>query len=294
MKTSHRALNYQQMMAKVFSYIDQHLDEGLTLQTLSDVAGFSKYHFHRQFSAFTGVSLFNYLQLLRLKRASYQLVFHREESIINIAFDAGFSNSESFSRAFKKSFSQTPKDFRKQPLWKPWHQKYQYKTASVEQTMKVEIIDFTEKKIAVYEHLGAVEGLNYSIQKFIEWRKESQLSPINTSATFGLAYSDPSTTAEAEFRFDICGEVLKDVPDNSHKVINKLIPAGRCAQIIHCGPHWQMDAKICYLYGPWLRDIKQNSESLKLRDFPCFFKYLNFFPEVPEHQLITEIYLPLQ
>jgi AraC family transcriptional regulator len=49
-----------------------------------------------------------------------------------------------------------------------------------------------------------------------------------------------------------------------------------------------MDEKVHYLYGQWLP-----SSGEELRDFPCFFHYINLFPEVPEHELITDIYLPL-
>nr|WP_231855061.1 GyrI-like domain-containing protein [Photobacterium profundum] len=47
--------------------------------------------------------------------------------------------------------------------------------------------------------------------------------------------------------------------------------------------------KIHYLYGQWLPESGE-----ELRDDPCFFHYMNFFPEVSEHELITDIYLPLK
>jgi AraC family transcriptional regulator len=79
------------------------------------------------------------------------------------------------------------------------------------------------------------------------------------------------------------------VPDNPQKVINKSIPGGRCVKLRHLGSHDNMDSKIHYLYGEWL----PNSDE-ELRDFPCFFHYINLFPEVSEHELITDIYLPLK
>ncbi|MFT5708485.1 MAG: AraC family transcriptional regulator [Oceanospirillaceae bacterium] len=295
MKITAHKQRYQQKMFAVFDYIDQHLDEDLNLVVISEVACFSKFHFHRQFCEYTGISLFKYLQLLRLKRASYQLVFNLDKSVLDIALDAQFSSSESFSRAFKKTFAQTPSQFRTTPLWKPWHLKYNISrgkvamNASVDTTIKVNLITFEETRVAVYEHRGAVEGLNYSIEAFITWRKKTQLSPIKSSATFGLAYSDPATTVPEEFKFDICGEVIKAVAENSDGIMNKSIPAGLCAQIVHLGTHSLLDEKIHYLYGKWLPE-----SGYSLRDFPCFFKYINFFPEVSEDKLITEIYLPIQ
>jgi AraC-like DNA-binding protein len=66
---------YAAKINKVFKFIDEHLDEDLSVERLSQVANFSKYHFHRQFSEYTGISVYKYIQLVRLKHASYQLVF---------------------------------------------------------------------------------------------------------------------------------------------------------------------------------------------------------------------------
>lgn len=155
--------------------------------------------------------------------------------------------------------------------------------------MQVDIIEFKQTKIAVLEHRGAVETLNDSVGVFIEWRKQSKLSPVKTSETYGLAYDDPKTTPAEKFRFDIGGSITEDVPDNPQGVITKTIPGGRCAMTRHLGPHERMDDKIYYLYGAWLPESGE-----ELRDFPCFFHYLNLFPEVPENELITDIYLPLK
>ncbi len=104
-------------------YIERHLDEPLTLEQLSEVANFSRYHFHRQFANYCGIPVGRYIQLMRLKRASYRLAFNPLEKIIDIALDAGFQNPESFSRAFKQSFGLTPSQFRKQPAWINWYQR---------------------------------------------------------------------------------------------------------------------------------------------------------------------------
>jgi len=50
-----------------------------------------------------------------------------------------------------------------------------------------------------------------------------------------------------------------------------------------------MDEKIYYLYGQWLPESGE-----ELRDSPFFFHYINLFPQVAEHELITDIYLPLK
>ncbi len=283
------AEDYSEKISRVCEYIEEHLDEDLTVEILSEVADFSKYHFHRQFSEYIGISVFKFIQQLRLKRASYQLVYHADIKIIDIAMDANFEYPESFSRAFRKMFGQTPSEFRKKPKWKTWHDHYQLPKRKDKEIMQVNVIEFKETNIAVLEHRGAPELLNDSIKTFIKWRKESNLSPVNTSNTYGLAYDDPKKTKPEEFRFDICGSINAEVPGNPQNVIKKVIPEGRCAVIRHKGSHDQMDSKIHYLYCDWLPESGET-----LRDFPCFFHYINLFPEVPEHDLITDIYLPFK
>jgi len=281
--------SYAEKFNKVFNYIDRHLDEDLTLERLSRVANFSKFHFLRQFSEYTGISVIRYVQLMKLKRASYRLVFNSGDRIIDIALDAGFENPESFSRAFKNTFGQTPSEFRKGPAWKPWNEQYNFPNRERMLNMEVNIVDFGQVKIAVLEHRGPAELINDSTKIFIDWRKTSGFSPVKSSRTFGIAYDNPDTTEPEKFRFDICGSITADIPANPHGVVNRLIPAGRCARVRHLGSHDSMKASIYYLYREWL---PQSGESL--RDFPLYFCYLNFISETPEHELATDIYLPLK
>lgn len=66
---------YRDRMIRVLDHIDRNLDAELDLASLAGIAAFSPHHFHRQFAALFGVSLYRYVQLLRLKRASYRLAF---------------------------------------------------------------------------------------------------------------------------------------------------------------------------------------------------------------------------
>jgi len=280
--------SYQKRIIDVCTYIYENLDKDLSLDRLAQIASFSRYHFHRQFTTFTGVTVSKYIKLMRLKRASYQLVFKSDMRVIDVALEAGYENPESFSRAFKNIFSQSPSEFKRTPHWKPWIDKYQFSFIEQETIMNIEIVDFLETKIAVLEHREDSDLLNYSVSRFIEWRIQSKRSPVTSSNTYGIAYDDPETTDPEHFRFDICGSVNSTVPQNSQGVINKVIPAGRCALARHIGPHEHIGTKVRFLYREWLPGSGED-----LRDFPSFFHYINLFPEVEEHELITDIYLPL-
>lgn len=280
---------YANRMIKVCDYIQSHLDDDLSLDKLSQVAYFSRYHFHRQFADFVGINVAKYIQISRLKRAAYQLVFEPKLRVIDIALQAGFESAESFSRAFKNYCQQSPSQFKQMPKWDIWNELIKLTRIERQMMMNVEVVEFVETKVAVLEHRGSPNLLNESIKTFIDWRKQSGLSPVKTSDTYGVPYNDPNVVSADEFEFDLCGSVLADIPENEQGLITKTIPAGRCARVRHLGSRDDIDTPIYYLYGQWLPETDE-----ELRNFPVFFHYINMFPEVDEHELITDIYLPLK
>ncbi len=289
--TKAHTTRYARCITRVLDYIEKHLEDELSVETLSAVANFSPFHFHRQFSAYTGIGVGRLVQLLRLRRASQQLVFNPGASITDIAYDAGFANAESFSRAFRKETGQSPSAFRKEPQWSPWQVKSQVKIVSNTQqealNMKVEIIDFPDTLVAALEHRGP-EHLTYNTTKqFIEWRQANG-HPPGRGKTFGVHYTDPVTTLPEDYRLDICLSVDRPVTENPQGVVTKTIPGGRCAVVRHVGSrHYIKPAE--WIYRDWLP-----ASGEELRDFPIFFHYVNVGPGVKEHEMITDVYLPLK
>lgn len=283
---------YARRFKQVLDYIDQHLDEAMSVEQLSQVARFSKFHFHRQFSQYCGISVSRYITLMRLKRASYRLAFNPLERIIDIALDAGFKNPESFSRAFKHVFGQTPSAFRREPAWAEWSATFAVSAREMREkvdTMDVRIVSEAPSLVATLEHHGSPALINDSVRRFIAWRQSSGLSPVDSSKTYGIAYDNPDTTAPEDFRFDICGSVAEPVPGNPNGVITKEIPGGRCAVVRHAGSHDRVGKSVYYLYQQWLPESGE-----ELRDFPVYFHYLNVKFDTPEHELLTDVYLPLK
>jgi len=278
----------------VLKHIEEHLGDDLNVEVLSGIAAFSKYHFHRQFTALFGISVHRYVQLARLKRASYRLAF-RDDSILKIALDSSYEGPEAFSRAFKKRLGQTPSEFRNQPRWTPWHEAFQpiSETRMVHmkkdlQNEQVRIIEVKDTRVAVLEHRGDPALLGDSVRRFIGWRKEAGLPP-KTSATFNILYDDPNTTPLEDFRFGLCAATERDVLPNSAGVVIKTIPGGRCAVLRHIGSDDNFGEAVYYLYAVWL---PQSGE--EPRDFPLYCQRVTFFPDVPEHETITDVFLPLK
>jgi len=98
-------------LAPVFSYIDDHYKEKLTVQQLADIAGLSRYHFSRLFKQMTDKSLIEYVNLIRINN-SEKMLRNKSMNISEIALATGFSDIYYFSRTFKKLKKVSPTEWR--------------------------------------------------------------------------------------------------------------------------------------------------------------------------------------
>jgi AraC family transcriptional regulator len=112
--------------------------------------------------------------------------------------------------------------------------------------------------------------------------------PPSVSATFNIIYDDPAAVSPEDYRLDLCAATDRDVDGNHYGVVGKTIPAGRCAVLRHIGKDDTLGESISYLCSEWFPSSGEHQ-----RDFPVFLQLVSFFPEVPEQQAVTDIFLPL-
>jgi AraC family transcriptional regulator len=151
----------------------------------------------------------------------------------------------------------------------------------------VHIVDFPETRVAVLAHRGDPADLPASIARFIAWRRENHLPP-SCSATFNIAYDDPRSVPAADFRMDLCAATDHAIAANPQGVVASVIPGGRCAVLRHAGGDDGLEAAARFLGGEWLA---QSGEVL--RGFPLFLQRVRFSPDVPGHEAVTDLFLPL-
>jgi len=99
--------------AKAVWYIESHLDSELTLESIAEACGVSRFHLSRAFAATTGVSLAGYMRGRRLSEAARALA-QGAPDILAVALDAGYGSHEAFTRAFRQRFGLTPDQLRAQ------------------------------------------------------------------------------------------------------------------------------------------------------------------------------------
>ena len=109
---------WQKQIQTIVDEIDQciknHNDEALTLRFLSRRLGYSEFYTTRKFKEVSGMQFRDYLRNRRLAFALKE-VRDSKKSILDIAFDYGFSSHEAFTRAFKGTYGVTPSEYRPPP-----------------------------------------------------------------------------------------------------------------------------------------------------------------------------------
>jgi AraC family transcriptional regulator len=99
-------------MRIVTQYIEEHLEEQISLTTLAGLVRLSQSHFCRAFKQSFGVPPHEYHVQQRIERAKTLLV-DQEASVTDVGFALGYSHTSSFSVAFRKITGRSPSEFRR-------------------------------------------------------------------------------------------------------------------------------------------------------------------------------------
>lgn len=98
-------------LGRLLSYFENSYSHNITLDECAEMVHMSRSTLNRFFNEFYGVSPMDYLINLRLTHAC-ERIRTTTEPITHIAFDCGFTDSNYFTRIFKKRLNCTPRDYR--------------------------------------------------------------------------------------------------------------------------------------------------------------------------------------
>ena len=102
-------------LRRVMDFINDKLEEDLSLSEIAAVAGLSQFHFARAFRKSTNLTPQQYLMRQRIERAKH-LLAKDETPIIEISLQTGFKNQSHFTTLFRKYTKYTPKLWRELKL----------------------------------------------------------------------------------------------------------------------------------------------------------------------------------
>ena len=96
-------------------YIAQNLSSDMNLSDFARVSLYSPWYSYRLFRETLGLTPADYIRKLRLSRAANRLR-EGKSRVIDVAFDLGFSNVDTFTRAFFREYGLNPSDYARHPV----------------------------------------------------------------------------------------------------------------------------------------------------------------------------------
>lgn len=99
------------VIQQMVEWIDNHLDENLSVDRISSKSGYSIWHFQRKFVQLTGLNVYEYVRVRRIINTAYILTRSRKR-ILEVAVENGFNCQASFTRTMRDLTGYTPGQIR--------------------------------------------------------------------------------------------------------------------------------------------------------------------------------------
>ncbi len=286
-------------MLRVLMHIQQHLDEPMGVETLAALCRYSPSHFHRVFKGMIGETLKEHIRRLRLERAALRLLL-TDMSVTDIAFASGYETHESFSRAFKLMFENSPSAFRatfKRPRFPDIPSGIHYIPEDAcggitlnpqgDEPMDVSIRHMDKTQVAFIRHTGPYAECGPVWEALCGWAGPK--GKITADTRFiGICYDDPSITAPENIRMDVCLTASEDTAPEGRVGVQE-IGGFDCAFRLHKGPYDGLEKAYAEIFGKWLPQSGREA-----MDGPSFEVYLNDCTQTKPEDLLTEIWIPLK
>jgi len=307
---------YTKRINRVLDYLHENYHQEITLESLADIAHFSKFHFHRIFKSIVGESLYKYILRVRLEKAAHRLRYAKKDSITKVLIDCGFNNSASFARAFKSHFKVSASQYRKtaKPAFskeckeqsKLWQStttspvyiddsqvNYQWEITMINRkNINIEVKELKEVTVAYIRNIGPFKGKvelwASNFNKLITWGAARNLIQCPGTQYFTVFRDDFEITDFENFKADLCisvatatkaeGEIgVSTISSGKYAVAQFEIDENEYEQA------WEL------LYREWLPNSGYQPD-----DRACFEQYLNDPKQHPQQKHFIEICLPVK
>lgn len=290
---------------KVQDYIEANLNGDLSLNTLAAISGFSKYHFCRIFRGIIKETILSYINRIRLERAMSFIRHNPAMSITDIAMMFGYSDSAVFARSFKKYYSVSASEIRKnyvKDIIESKNGKANIKLAGYNKGVcrnkhtqiigSIEVKNIKEIKAIYLRHLGCYEELVSKFPKMLgellDFAKSNNLV-TGELMPFSIYHDNPEFTKKHNLKTSVC-LVVNATAKVEGKIGFLTIPSGKYAI-----GHFELKNPIDYskawdyLYGEWLP-----KSGFQPNNGYNFEMYMNNPNNHAQNLHFTDIYLPIK
>jgi len=285
---------YVRRIHTVQDYIESNINRSLSIEELAEVAGFSKFHFHRIFKGIVDEPLSRYVNRLKLERATNLLTYRLDMTITDIAYHFGFTDSAVFSRTFKNYYGVSPSQYRN------YNSKNCKDVRGISQYNEckkvrgnVEIVTADNINVAYIRHIGTYEELTIAFPKMIEklfhYAAKQNYHVFDDTKVLTIYHDHHEFTEEYHLRTSLCVTISDESTVETNDVGIMVIPSGKYA-VGHfeiCQDEYK--GAWDFLYGEWLPN-----SGYKPRDLYPFEVYRNDPKQHPENKHIVDIYVPIE
>lgn len=258
---------YRRRVNAVIDYLQTHLDERPSLADLAAVGNFSEFHFHRIFRAVTGETVLEYATRIRMARIARSLVWRRDRTLTDIAFDMGYRSSANFSRDVTRFYRTSPSQIRK--TGRPPRQKEAEAVLQQAAPSFAGIRDVPERTV-LYVRLQdgyRPESIRKAFADLCAYAME-HFRHIEGEQLIGIGYDDPDYTDPDKCRYDACIALKKAVDPASVEPFNlKTVAGGKYAVFRFSGKGedinaaWQAVFRDWVVHSEWMPDDRPHLEA---------------------------------
>lgn len=273
-------------VGKALWFIEGQLQEEVSLETVAQFCGVSRFHLVRAFGLATGRSVMRYLRLRRLTEAAKRLAAGAPD-ILAVALDAGYGSHEAFTRAFREAFGCTPEAVRSR--------------ASLDGLRLVEVFRMDETLITALEaprietgralliaglgdrfRFETNQGIPALWQRFVPYL--GAIPGQRAAVTYGVC-CNPDGQGSFDYVAGVEVARFDDVPAELRRLT---IPEQRYAVFTHRGHISTLRRTVYTIWNKWLPE-----SGYKLAEAPDFERYDERFDPMTGNGPV-EIWLPIQ
>ncbi|ASM24471.1 MDR efflux pump AcrAB transcriptional activator RobA [Serratia marcescens] len=239
----------------LLSWLESHLDQPLSLDNVAAKAGYSKWHLQRMFKDITGNAIGAYIRARRLSKAAVALRL-TSRPILDIALQYRFDSQQTFTRAFKKQFAQTPALYRRAEDWNAFGICPPIRLGAFT-LPQPEFVSLPDKHL-----VGLTQSYSCTLEQITTVRTELRsqfwrqfLGDVETlpPVLYGLHHSRPSQEKDDEQEVLYTTALEPDqVPDKVQEGQPLVLPGGEFAMFSYEGPTENLQDFILTVYGTCL------------------------------------------
>lgn len=296
---------YKKRIIRIIKYIDEHLDDDLSLEKVAAVGAYSPFHFHRIFKLITGETLQNYIIRKKIEKSALYLALRKNVDIKEIYMELGFANHSVFNKTFKKYYGKSPSEFRRSAP-ESFHKILQVESKNGQvdtvfrqyicnienllnwrtMNLKIKVTELQEMNLACVMSLGLAD-VEKSYDILINWAKKKQLFPRENVKMISVYHDSFKVTPPEKVRIHASMLLDNQLMEQEGEVFPETIEAGKF--IIGSGEVTLNDFEKSWAsLFLWM-----NENHYSIRKALPFEIYHSNFKEHPEGKMIVDFCIPI-